>query len=169
MERWMRTATAALALAVSCTLAGCGGSGSSTDGVASGGGAKGPTAAATASVADGDVVKWTQCLREHGVDVQDPPPGGAATLPLDGPGVKDAMDKCKQYQSITQGKTGLDPNDPAQQERRRQFAKCMRADGVDWPDPVAGQQQATAPAMTPQLMDVFTKCSKKFPVAGGGK
>jgi hypothetical protein len=168
MRRWTRTATVGLALAVSCAVAGCGGSDSSKDGLAHAGGGATATASA-ASAASGDVVKWTQCLREHGVDVQDPPPGGAVTLPQDSPAVKDAMDKCKQYQSTTQGRTGYDANDPAHQERIRKFAKCMRDNGVDWADPVPGQQGATVPAMTPQLMEVFTKCSKEFPVTGGGK
>lgn len=162
MRRSIRTATAGVALAVACALAGCGGSGSSEGGA---GGGRAPSASATA----GDVTKWTQCLRQHGVDVQDPPPGGMVTLPMDGPGVKDAMAKCKQYQTTLQGRTGVDTNDPVQQENRRKFAKCMRDHGVDWADPVPGQQQATAPAMTPQLMDIFDKCSKEVPALGGGK
>jgi hypothetical protein len=157
MERWMRTAVVGLVLAVSCALAGCGG-----------GGGKRPAAVPSASTGPVDTVKWTQCLREHGLDVQDPPPGGAVTLPMDSPVAKDAMDKCKQYQSAVQGRTGFNPDDPAQQEQRRKFAKCMRDNGVDWPDPVPGQD-ATVAAMTPQLMDVFNKCSKAVPVTGAGK
>jgi hypothetical protein len=157
MERWMRTAAVGLVLAVSCALAGCGGG----DGKRAG-------AAPSASSGSGDAVKWTQCLRGQGLDVQDPPPGGMVTLPMDSPALKNAMEKCKQYQTAEQGRTGLDPDDPAQQERRRKFAKCMRDNGVDWPDPVPGQS-ATAPAMTPQLMDVFNKCSKAVPAPGGSR
>jgi hypothetical protein len=169
MKRSIRTVTAGLALAVACAAAGCGGHESSKDDVASAGGGAPATAAASASAGPGDVVKWAQCLREHGVDVQDPPPGGMVTLPMDSPALKDAMDKCRQYQTTTQGRTGYRPNDPAQQELLRKFAKCMRDHGVDWPDPVPGQQAATAAAMTPQLMDVFDKCSKAFPQTGGGR
>jgi hypothetical protein len=166
MERWIRTAAAGLALAVSCALAGCGGSGSSPGAA---GGGKATASASVSASADGDTVKWTRCLRENGVDVQDPPPGSMVTLPIDGPGVKEALEKCKQYRPVTQGRTGYDANDPAQQERRRKFAKCMRDNGVDWPDPVPGQQQVTAPAMTAKMMDVFTRCSKEVPLTGGGK
>ena len=169
MKRSMRTVMAGLALAVSCGVAGCGGSGSSNDGVARAGGDKQATASAGAPSAGGDQVKWTQCLRDHGVDVQDPPPGSAVTLPMDSATVKDALARCKQFETVTQGRTGVDPNDPAQQEHRRQFAKCMRDNGIDWPDPVAGQQQATAPALTPAMMNAFTKCSKAVPATGGGK
>jgi len=168
MRRWTRTAMVGLAMTVSLAVAGCGGSDSSDDGMASAGGRGNGPASAPASAPAGDLVKWTQCLRENGLDVQDPPPGGMVSLPMDRPQAKDAIDKCKQYQSAMQNRTGADPDDPAQQESRRKFAKCMRDNGVDWADPVPGSQM-TVPAMTPQLMEVFDKCSKQFPVTGGGK
>jgi len=163
----IRTAGLGLLLAVSCAVTGCGDSGKSQDGIASGGGnGTATTATASSSAGSDDPAKWTKCLRDNGIDVKDPEPGtGAVQLPDSSPALTAALDKCKQYNSGQSGKTGADPNDPTQQEQRLKFAKCMRDQGVDWADPVAGQPM-TMPAQTPEFMAAFQKCTQEVPMDG---
>ncbi|MFF3853202.1 hypothetical protein [Micromonospora sp. NPDC002575] len=149
-----------LLLAASCALAGCGDSGDVGNGVASGGGnGAAAGASATASVSP-DLAKWTKCLRDNGVDVKDPGPDGAITLPMDSPAIQQAREKCTQYEGADGGSTGIDPNDPEQQEQQRKFARCMRDNGIDWPDPDPNQQAVNAPTITPQMREVLNKCMK---------
>ena len=161
----IRTAALGLMLTVSCALAGCGDSGGSKDGIPTGGGtavAPGPSA----SAASNDPAQWTKCLRDNGIDVKDPEAGsGSVQLPADSPALTAAMAKCKQYETVQSGSTGVDRNDPKQEEQRRKFAKCMRDQGVDWPDPVPGQGM-TVPAQTPELAAAFQKCTQQVPVDG---
>ena len=162
----IRTAAFGILLSVSWTMAGCGDSGGPKDGIASGGG-KGAAATASASAASTDPAKWTKCLRDNGIDVKDPQAGtGSVELPADSPALTAAMKKCKQYETGQSGSTGADPSDPQQQQQRLKFARCMRDQGVDWPDPVAGQG-VTVPAQTPEFMAAFQKCSQQVPVGGG--
>jgi hypothetical protein len=161
----IRTAALGLLLTVSCALAGCGDSGTSEDGIASGGG-KVAAVTPSASAGSNDPAKWTKCLRDNGIDVKDPEAGaGMAKLPADSPALTAAMDKCKQYETGQSGSTGADTSDPQQQEQRRKFAKCMRDQGVDWPDPVPGQGMKV-PAQTPELTAAFEKCSQQVPMDG---
>jgi len=151
-----------LLLAASCALAGCAGPDPTGNGVASGNGTRAAGGASATASAGPDLAKWTKCLRDNGVDVKDPEPGGAVTLPMDSAATRSAMEKCKQYEGGQRGSTGFDPNDPAQQEQRREFAKCMRDAGVDWPDPDPNQQGLTLPALTPQMREAFEKCTKEM-------
>jgi len=161
----IRTAALGLLLTVSCALSGCGDSGGSKDGIASGGGT-GAAATPSASAESNDPARWTKCLRDNGIDVKDPEAGtGTVQLPADSPALTAAMNKCKQYETGQSGGTGADPSDPQQQQQRRKFAKCMRDQGVDWPDPVPGQGM-NVPAQTPEFMAAFQKCTQQVPVDG---
>ena len=162
--RWITTATLGLALAGG-VLAGCADSGPAED-VASAGGGAPATATSSAPAGTKDPAKFTRCLREHGVDVADMKPGSeGVVMPDPGPGVDAAVAACKQFAPATGGSTGIDPNDPRQQEHQRQFAKCMRAEGVDWPDPVPGQPMKVT-TQSPQMMAAFEKCVQQFPLDG---
>jgi hypothetical protein len=164
--RRFRRAGLGLLLAASCALPGCAGADDAGNQVASGNGTNTAGASATAS-AGPDMAKWTKCLRDNGVDVKDPEPGGAVTLPMDRPATRQALEKCKQYEGGERGSTGFDPNDPKQQEQRRKFAKCMREAGVDWPDPDPNQPGAAVPGLTPQMREAFEKCTKE--IQGGSQ
>jgi hypothetical protein len=161
----IRTAALGLMLTVSCALTGCGDSGGSKDGIPSGGG-PGVAASPRTSAGTNDPAQWTKCLRDNGIDVEDPQAGtGTVQLPAESPALTAAMNKCKQYETGQSGSTGVNPNDPKQEEQRRKFAKCMRDQGVDWPDPVAGQGMKV-PAQTPELEAAFQKCVQQVPVDG---
>ncbi|MFE6646664.1 hypothetical protein ACFVJS_08895 [Nocardioides sp. NPDC057772] len=142
-----RTFAAAALLALGLTLTACGGD--DTGGIASAGGdgtADSDASAAAGEEGGGDreqMLKFTKCLREHGLDVEDPPPGEGLRLQFGGGGqkvdretVQAAMEACQEY--APQGQMGGD--NPEMREAMLEMAECMRENGVeDFPDPQPGQ------------------------------
>jgi hypothetical protein len=130
-----------LLLALAIAPAGCGG-GADGDGVATAGG--GGDGAASASATPGPMsdeerqVKFSQCMRDQGVDMPDPEiEGGRVRIQApenaDPQKVQTAMEKCKQY--LPNG--GERPRmNPEQLDQLRRFAQCMRENGIpEFPDP----------------------------------
>jgi hypothetical protein len=131
---------AAVLAALATTAAGCGSSDKGPGVATVGGGA--PAASASASAAAGDrdeqLRQFAQCMRDNGVDVPDPQPGGgafgglAAGLNQNDPKFQAAFTACQA--KLPNG--GQPPKlDAAQVEQYRAFAQCMRDNGVDLPDP----------------------------------
>jgi hypothetical protein len=139
----MRKTTLAM-LAVAVLLTGCGANEPDTQ-VASGSGGQAqstPTSASPSLSRDEMAVKFTQCLREQGLNVPDPEPGKGPMLRFDKNSgvtqekVQKAMDACKEYNPQGEGGTN-----PQQEENGRKYAECMRKNGVEkFPDPKPGQQ-----------------------------
>jgi len=130
-----------LLLALALAVAGCG-SGGKSDGVAS----LGDKATATTSPGGGkdpqqQQLAYARCMRQHGMNVPDPKPGGDqgfAVLPEgvnpDDPKFKAAQQACQQYTPNGGQPPKLNP------QQRRQlvaFARCMRQQGINLPDPDA--------------------------------
>jgi hypothetical protein len=124
------------AAAAALALGGCGGSnGSGGDNGAAGGAGKQDTAFEGA-------LKFSKCMRDHGVDFPDPQRVGSGGIKLavknvnpNDPKTKAAQSACQKYMKIGGGET-LDPAKRAQlQEAALKFARCMREHGVDIPDP----------------------------------
>ena len=88
------------------------------------------------------LVKFAQCMRQHGVNMPDPTPGGSsgrgAIQALPGGSAKDPA-AIQKMQAASTACDKLLPNGgkpTAQDEQRRlKFAQCMRAHGVNMPDP----------------------------------
>jgi hypothetical protein len=94
-------------------------------------------------------LKFAKCMREHGVDVPDPTKdskggisvgvrvragqGGEPGTP--DPKVEKAQAECGHFMEAGGG----EPRDPAQEARMQDalfaYARCMRAEGIDMPDP----------------------------------
>jgi hypothetical protein len=134
---------AAAMLAAAVLLTGCG-SEEPDNQVASGTGAQAtaPSSAAPSLSRDEMAIKFTQCLRENGLNVPDPEPGKGPMLKFDKNSgvtqqkVQEAMEACKEYNPQAEGS----PN-PQQEENGRKFAECMRTNGVEkFPDPKPGQR-----------------------------
>ncbi|MFF1816049.1 hypothetical protein ACFVWG_02045 [Kribbella sp. NPDC058245] len=138
-----KTTLAAAALAAVVLMTGCGTDDPDTQ-VASGSGTQttAPTSAAPSLSRDEKAVKFTQCLRENGLNVPDPEPGKPPLLKF-GPDsgvppekVQKAMDACQQYSPQGEGAA-----DPQMDENGRKHAECMRKNGVEkFPDPKPGQR-----------------------------
>jgi hypothetical protein len=133
----MRRAVGTVLLAAVLGLAGCRGSSHHPGVATAGGGAHGASASPTASVDPEEAQRqFTQCMREHGVDVPDPDTGqsgggGVRIQASAGSKVEAALQACQKY--LPAGK--LSSPNPQQLEQAREFAKCMRDHGVDIPDP----------------------------------
>jgi hypothetical protein len=94
-------------------------------------------------------LNFAKCMRSHGIDIPDPTAGGG---PAGGGQVFKRLDaypraKVQAAQqacgSYLRQAFGNDNQSPAQRAARRQqlvkFAQCMRAHGINIPDPVQGQ------------------------------
>jgi hypothetical protein len=87
-------------------------------------------------------LKFSRCMREHGVDMPDPQRVGTGGIKVTGgkmrpndPKTKAALSACQKYMQIGGGET-LDPAKRAKlQEAALNYARCMRGHGVDMPDP----------------------------------
>ncbi|NYI07575.1 hypothetical protein [Allostreptomyces psammosilenae] len=86
-------------------------------------------------------VRFAQCMRENGVDMEDPEPGGPGIVIRGGSDpavVEAAMEACREFNPQANGSGEADPE---AEENAREFAGCMRENGVEaFPDPEPGQR-----------------------------
>jgi hypothetical protein len=135
-----RMALVVVAVPAVLGLAACGGK-KGDDGVASAGGSGRPSASASAPANAKDAqLKFAQCMRENGVNVPDPQPGGKGVrlqdTGADPAKVEAATKKCQPL--LQGGGQAGTPTDPKTQDQLVKFAQCMRAHGVDIKDPKSG-------------------------------
>jgi len=112
--------------------AACGGSDDAKGGTPSGQ----PGAKQSSQVPQDQAVKFTQCLRQHGLNVADPAPGSQGIqLGDDQTKIDAALKACKQYNP----KGDINPNDPKQRDHDLKMQQCLRKHGLNAPDPQPGQ------------------------------
>jgi hypothetical protein len=134
-----------LLLALALGVAACGGGGGTSNGVASLG--DGKTTATTSPGGNSDpqqaALAYAKCMRQHGINMADPKLSAGdrvgSLLPEgvspDDPKFKAAQQACQQY--LPNG--GQPPKvSPQQQQQMLAFARCMRQQGIDMPDPKPG-------------------------------
>jgi hypothetical protein len=157
-------------------VAGCGGTDSGDDiATASNNSGASPTASASAGANDPDQNrKFAQCMRDNGVpDFPDPGPDGS----FQGSGAMRDMFENDAAQKALEACRELAPNggerpelDPAQQEQLRQWAQCMRDNGIDVPDPDpnsgslfgGGGEQPSFDMDDPKFQKAMEACQDKF-------
>jgi hypothetical protein len=141
---------AAVVIGLTLLTAGCSGGSSGSETTGGGGsGGSGTTKVTSGDTTDADKrLEYSACLREHGLDIKDAPPGedgGGQTMQLDAGGA----DKADAAMKACAGKALGGPNGPklsqAEKDKRLAFARCMRKNGVNVPDPVF--DGGAAPAM----------------------
>ncbi|MEA2496114.1 MAG: hypothetical protein QOJ29_4025, partial [Thermoleophilaceae bacterium] len=126
------------ALAGALTLAACG----------TNNGKNGAPSASEEDKAFEGAVKFSRCMRQHGVDMPDPVRVGQGGIRVAGPAarrlkmgqvdpkMKTAEKACSKYMEFGGGGPAMDP---AQQARMQDaffaYARCMRSKGIDMPDP----------------------------------
>lgn len=123
-------------------LAACGGG--ADDGVASAnGGTQKPTSSPTASLDPHEAaLKYAQCMRQHGIQMDDPKGNdGKVSIRLDrGSGSRAKMEAaqkaCQHFMAA--GGRGPKMDDPKMRDQLLKYAKCMRDNGIDMPDPKPG-------------------------------
>ena len=176
MRRHRLAAGAALLLG----LAACGQQhGNGKIATAGGGGTATPSASSSPRSVQESLVKYAQCMREHGIDMPDPKvgTGGGINISIPRGSSRSKVDKaaasCKQY--LPNG--GEPPKlDPAMTEQLRKFAQCMRANGVPkFPDPKPGggimvDGSTGIDPDSPTFKAAEQKCAalRPKPPAGGG-
>jgi hypothetical protein len=137
---------------------------------------------------------FARCMREHGVDMPDPKvtsgEGGGTLIEVGGPGqgsgergpdpesptFKRAEKACHKYiKDVTDSAPGK--GDPEQEKAMRRsavkFARCMRSEGIDFPDPQfegggVTQRLPRSAAESPRFEAAQRRCAKKVggPVIG---
>ena len=149
-------ALAALALFASA----CSGSDTDSD-------AKGSPGKSSADTAADKALKFRKCLRDNGMDVQEPKPGEdprGMTIGSNGSeaSMKKAMDACKQFSANPSGEISQ-----ADKDKALKFAQCMRKNGVEeFPDPKGGMMRMDDTiAKDPDFEKAQEACQKHL---GGG-
>jgi hypothetical protein len=157
----MRLRLTTLALLAALAVTGCG---PGTPDVATAGGKAGAGATPTANATE-QQARYEQCLREHGVEVR-PSDKYAPVSPVPQDRVDAAEQACARYLPT---EVEPEPKDPAELEKLRQFARCLREHGVpEWPDPDprtgeftwSSDEQAGAAKRNPKLPAAMTACEQ---------
>jgi hypothetical protein len=171
----VRTALMAGALLLVVGVSGCGRAAGDGDGVATAGKSAAPNATASTDPESEQeqMLKHAQCMRENGVPEYPDPTfeeGGGVTLGLPGgvdpEKVEAAQEQCKRY--LPNGGRPK-PVDAETLEKMRQYAECMRANGVPkFPDPTAdgGFQIEAGPdldPMSPTFKAADEQCKHHMP------
>ncbi|MEO3873867.1 hypothetical protein ABGB18_34075 [Nonomuraea sp. B12E4] len=158
--------------AATVLLSGCGGGDAGGSDVASVAGAGSPAAASAKPSEDPHerALKFAQCMRENGVDMDDPEPGKGVRMKITGQNqeaVKKAQEACKQYAPSGQ-RSGQ--GDPKMGENLRKLAQCMRDNGVEsYPDPEGGMMRINAEvSQDPDFKSAEEKCQQQAADAGMG-
>jgi hypothetical protein len=143
----------ALAAALAVAAAGCGGGSSDADGAevadVSDDSADGDEQETTTTEAPEDpeeaLLAFTECLREHGIDVPDPEFDGsgggrmrmqlgASGIDPDDPKFRQAQEECRPLLASIRGQFSEEDRQRFQ-DAALEFARCMRGKGFDVPDP----------------------------------
>jgi hypothetical protein len=133
---WVMTRSPLLLAAVGAALAlgACGGSDNN--------GGSGASAKSDQDKAFEGALKYAKCMREHGVDTPDPQrvgSGGIKMTQKGTPGSRGKMEAankdCQKYMEIGGGKAPSAAEQAKIKDAGLAYAKCMRAHGVDMPDP----------------------------------
>jgi hypothetical protein len=166
----MKFAFLAAALAATLAAAGCGsgsGGGSSTN---------------SATSARDAQVKFAQCMRQQGIDFPDPDSQGriliqagpGSNLNPDSPQFKTAQKACQKYQPRPSGNFDR-ANVQKMEAAALKYAQCMRAHGVNFPDPKFQEGGAKmtfgGPGMNPNdpnFKAAAEACSRLMPGPKGG-
>ncbi|MBT2411911.1 hypothetical protein J7I94_15265 [Streptomyces sp. ISL-12] len=120
----------AVPLVVTLALTGCGGSADDESAV--------ERAAASRNAEDEKAVEYAECLRENGLDVEDPGEGGG--LRITGRAQKEVLDKAMEACRDLNPMQGNETANAEAEERMREQAACMRKNGVEeFPDPEPGK------------------------------
>lgn len=122
-------------------LAACGGESDGDTGIAGAGGAGASASASPKRSMDRKdaELKFAQCMRQNGVDMEDPVDGKITIKggPGDDKKVQEAQKKCGHF--LEAGGGPPDADDPKVRDQMLKFAQCMRQHGADVPDPAPGE------------------------------
>ncbi|GAA5060108.1 hypothetical protein HNP84_004968 [Thermocatellispora tengchongensis] len=153
-------------------LAGCGGEPAEV-GVASVTGERGSAGATATPSPSGssDPYKFAQCMREHGIDMEDPDSSGRIKITYKGGDRKkmeEAQRACGKY--LQGGGIGKGRPDAKAQDQLLKFVRCMREQGIDMEDPKTdgGALMIVKPkGVSPEKMEQAQKACEHLMPGGG--
>ncbi|MFD5200636.1 hypothetical protein ACFWM7_10890 [Streptomyces sp. NPDC058375] len=154
-------AACALAAALALTATACSGDGGGTK--------DGGSASDGKKTKEDQALEHRKCLREQGLDIPEPKPGeNGMGVTIDGGSMgKEKMEKA--FKACEDKAVGGGPKELTQAEKDKMvaYARCMRQNGFDMPDPKfdGGAMQA-APALKSKDMKKFEKANKACESAG---
>ncbi|WDN57203.1 hypothetical protein [Streptomyces clavuligerus] len=107
------------------------------------------------------LVAFTRCMRENGIDMPDPAPGEEnIQLPAGtkgDAGTQKALATCQRH--LGSGTGAKDVTDGAVHDRAVELAKCLREKGVNVADPKPGEPlQLTGGGNDPKVRAAITEC-----------
>jgi hypothetical protein len=120
---------------------------------------------------------FAECMRENGVDMDDPGPEGGVLLRA-GPGsgndpavVRKAQEACRKHMENVDPPELSEEDEREFKERALKFARCMREQGIDMPDPTFGEggrmtQRLGGTGVNPEdprFQEAAEECSKYQP------
>jgi hypothetical protein len=89
------------------------------------------------------MLAFTECMRDHGIDMPDPQVTGEGGIAIavegemDDEKFQEAQTACEPLMENARGDIEVDPEQLAEmQAEMLEFAECMREHGIDMPDPV---------------------------------
>jgi hypothetical protein len=117
-------------------------------------------------------LEYARCMRERGFDVPDPRPGEGGGLLLEqrGPDTaarREADEECRKPLEKLDPPELSDEQEQEFRDRALEFARCMRGEGIDFPDPTFGEDGRVQmrlgagddPRQDPRFEEAFEKCS----------
>ncbi|MDX3377064.1 hypothetical protein PV390_21965 [Streptomyces sp. ME02-6991-2A] len=156
-----RTVAAACLLTATVVLSATACSGDGGDGTKDGGSAS--ATKNTEKTKEDQALEHRKCLREQGLKIPEPKPGeNGMGVTIDG-GSKGQKEMEKAFKACQDKAVGGGPKELTQAEKDKMvaFARCMRKNGFDMPDPkFEGGMAQAMPAMKPQEMKKFEKANK---------
>ncbi|MCP3972898.1 MAG: hypothetical protein GY720_00225 [bacterium] len=169
-------------------LAACGGDGTSTAptlptvNAAEAGGST--TTTTTEAIAPEEAFQqYSECMREHGIEMPDPTSGGDGTISLSGDSfgvealdfeaLEEAAAACDSILEDAFGEFEMTPEQQAEmRDRELAFAKCLRDNDIDWPDPTGDVSGAAAIAIPdnidPETLEAAMEVCSKDVLGGDG-
>ena len=84
------------------------------------------------------MLKYAQCMREHGVDMPDPEPGGGIRISGEGLSraqMEAAQDACQKWMDMAEPDDGGHEMSEEEKQSFLDMAACMRSRGYNFPDP----------------------------------
>ena len=174
----MTTAALGLAVTAACGADGAASevaslSGSTSTTASDGPGGGGSAVSGISAELEDAMVEFATCMRENGIDFPDPGSGGGliigpeSDIDPDDPDFKAAEATCKPI--LDEAEASMPK--PSEEEIARMrddmlaFAKCMRSEGIDFPDPELGEggrmQMTAGDIDDPEFQEAQESCSER--------